>query len=66
MLRGAAAEDEGDAWTAAGAVVTAAVANTLVKCGMILSLGSAALRRSIAVVTVLAVLAAVLPLLLSR
>jgi uncharacterized membrane protein (DUF4010 family) len=50
--------------TAAGAIVTAAVANTLVKCGIILSLGSTALRRMIALVTVLAVLAAVLPLLL--
>ena len=63
-MAGLAREGGTDVATAAGAIVTAAVANTLVKCGIILSLGSPALRRTVASVTALAVLAAVLPLLL--
>jgi uncharacterized membrane protein (DUF4010 family) len=53
-----------DVATAAGTLVTAALANTLVKCGIILALGSAALRRPVAIVTALVVAAGVLPLLL--
>ena len=53
-----------DLATAAGTLVTAALANTLVKCGIILALGSAALRRPVAIVTALVAAAGVLPLLL--
>lgn len=53
-----------DVATAAGAMVTAALANTLVKCGIILALAGAALRRPIAVATLLVVAAGLLPLLL--
>jgi uncharacterized membrane protein (DUF4010 family) len=53
-----------DVATAAGAMVTAALANTLVKCGIILALAASALRRPIAVATLLVVAAGLLPLLL--
>jgi uncharacterized membrane protein (DUF4010 family) len=52
-----------DLATAAGSIVTAAIANTLVKCGIILVLASAALRRRVAVVTVISVVAAATALL---
>jgi uncharacterized membrane protein (DUF4010 family) len=53
-----------DAGTVVGALVTAALANTFVKCGIILALAGAALRRPIAIVTALVALAGVLPLVL--
>jgi uncharacterized membrane protein (DUF4010 family) len=53
-----------DLATAAGAMVTATLANTFVKCGIILALGGAALRRPVAVVTALVAVAGLLPLLL--
>ena len=53
-----------DLTTVAGALVTAALANTLVKCGIVLALGAAALRRPIALVTLLLVAAGVVPLFL--
>ena len=53
-----------DATTAVGTMVTAALANTLVKCGIVLTLAGATLRRPVAIVTLLVVAAGVLPLLL--
>jgi uncharacterized membrane protein (DUF4010 family) len=53
-----------DAATAAGAMVTAALANTFVKCGIIVALASGALRRPVAIVTALLAVAGILPLLL--
>jgi len=53
-----------DLATAAGAMVTATLANTFVKCGIILALGGAALRRPVALVTALVAVAGLLPLLL--
>jgi uncharacterized membrane protein (DUF4010 family) len=53
-----------DAATAVGTLVTAALANTLVKCGIVLALASSALRRPVALVTLLVLAAGVVPLLL--
>ncbi|HVO10640.1 MAG TPA: MgtC/SapB family protein [Vicinamibacteria bacterium] len=50
--------------TAVGAMVTAALANTLVKCGMIVALATASLRRRVLLATVLIVIAALVSLLL--
>ena len=49
---------------AANAVTVAVLANTAVKCGMVVVLGSAPLRRRVVLVTVLLVLAAVVALVL--
>jgi uncharacterized membrane protein (DUF4010 family) len=53
-----------DLATAVGAIVTAALANTLVKCGIIVALAGAALRRPVLIVTALIAVAGVLPILL--
>ncbi len=53
-----------DVATAVGTLVTAALANTVVKCGIVLTLASATLRRPVAIVTLLVVAAGVVPLLL--
>ena len=50
--------------TAVGAMVTAALSNTLVKCGMIVVLATAALRLRALLATLLIVIAAVVSLLL--
>jgi uncharacterized membrane protein (DUF4010 family) len=53
-----------DLATAAGAMVTAALANTFVKCGIILTLAAGTLRRPVAIVTALVAAAGILSLLL--
>jgi uncharacterized membrane protein (DUF4010 family) len=53
-----------DLATAVGAIVTAALANTFVKCGIVIALAGAPLRRPVAIVTALLAVAGVLPLLL--
>ena len=53
-----------DLATAVGTLVTAALANTLVKCGIVLALAGSALRRPVALVTLLVLAAGVVPLLL--
>ena len=53
-----------DLETAAGALVVAALANTLLKCGMVVATASAGLRRSIVTVTVSVVLVGVATVLL--
>ena len=53
-----------DLGTATGTLVTAALANTFVKCGIVLALARGALRRPVAIVTALIAVAGVLPLLL--
>jgi uncharacterized membrane protein (DUF4010 family) len=50
--------------TAAGAIVVAAIANTLTKCGIIVALASRALRLRILAATAAIVAAALLTLLL--
>lgn len=54
-----------DGATASRAIVIAALANTLVKCGVIVFLGSAALRRRVALVTAAVVAAAAVALVLA-
>ena len=51
--------------TAAGAMVVAALANTLVKCGMVVATGGAQLRRSIVAVTAAVVVVGVAAILLA-
>ena len=45
------ARQEGNLATAAGAVALAAISNTLVKCGMVVFLGSVAMRRRVVIAT---------------
>jgi uncharacterized membrane protein (DUF4010 family) len=52
-MAGLARDGGTDAATATGAIVVAALANTLVKCGIIVATAGAALRARVAVVTVL-------------
>jgi len=54
-----------DLATAAGALVVAALANTLLKCGMVIAAGSAGLRRSMVTVTVSLVVVGVATILLA-
>jgi uncharacterized membrane protein (DUF4010 family) len=51
--------------TVAGALVVAALANTLVKCGLVVATGGAKLRRSIVAVTVVLVVVGVAAILLA-
>jgi uncharacterized membrane protein (DUF4010 family) len=53
-----------DLETATGALVVAAVANTLLKCGMVVATASAGLRRSIVTVTVSVVVVGIATILL--
>jgi uncharacterized membrane protein (DUF4010 family) len=56
-MAGLVREGGTDTATAAGAIVVAALANTLVKCGIIIATAAAALRRRVVVVTLLVVAA---------
>lgn len=58
------ARQDGDAVLAAGAIAVAAISNTLVKCGFVLFLGSAPMRRRMAGATVVVLGAGLVTLLL--
>ena len=53
------ARQEGNLATAAGAIALAAISNTLVKCGMVVFLGSAAMRRRVVIATAALLIAGV-------
>jgi len=59
------ARQEGNLSMAAGAIAIAAISNTLVKCGMVVFLGSAAMRRRVVIATAALLLCGVGSLLLN-
>jgi uncharacterized membrane protein (DUF4010 family) len=64
-LAGLARNGGVDLATAAGALVVAALANTVLKCGMVMTTASAGLRRSIVTVTVSIVVVGIATILLA-